>query len=546
MLTRMILSLSAVLVWSATASAATKRYIVTFKNPGTFHEVASSFKGGLNLFSQNEAMAVSRAVQNVEVLDRVEMLVVEADSQGLAQLENLSEIANIEEEQFFPAPSPIGTFSHVPTSLKAFPTNVERPWGIDAVKAPGAWQITKGEGMTVVVIDTGIDEDHPAIASRFLEGRNFLDTNNPNDYSDTVGHGTHVAGTILADGLNHGLVGVAPEAKLKSAKVCGNLGCSTVAIASAVNWAMEQQAQVVNMSLGGPFMTFAEKKAYDAAEAAGTMIVAASGNNGNNKVSFPAAYTTTFAVGAVNPDLTKAQFSQWGPELDVVAPGVDVVSSVPVGSGRTSQVMVDFGKGSEVLKSTSFQGSAVSTVEDMPMAYVGLGKPEDFQGVDLRGKTALILRGEIRFSDKVQNAIRAGAEAVMIFNNEPGLIQGALTDDGSELAIPVVMVEQVPGQRMKDLLAKGSEVTTSMGVVPADYAAFQGTSMASPHVAGVATLVRAANPSLTPAQVRALIKETATPLTPNNENQMGSGMVNAELAVQKARESMQLDRVVGF
>ena len=231
---------------------------------------------------------------------------------------------------------------------------------------------------------------------------------------------------------------------------------------------------------------------------------------------------------------------------DVVAPGVDVVSSVPVGSGRTSQVMVDFGKGSEVLKSTSFQGSAVSTVEDMPMAYVGLGKPEDFQGVDLRGKTALILRGEIRFSDKVQNAIRAGAEAVMIFNNEPGLIQGALTDDGSELAIPVVMVEQVPGQRMKDLLAKGSEVTTSMGVVPADYAAFQGTSMASPHVAGVATLVRAANPSLTPAQVRALIKETATPLTPNNENQMGSGMVNAELAVQKARESMQLDRVVGF
>jgi len=542
----MILSLVAVLGWSLSAQAATKRYMVTFQDEGTFYEVAQSFKGGMNLFSTGVAQAVSQAALDVEVLDQVGMLVVTADSRGIAQLENLSKVAHIEEEQFFPAPTPIGTFSNLaPTAISALPTNIERPWGIDAVKAPAAWNVTEGDDILVVVIDTGLDETHPAIASRFVKGISFLDGAS-SDFSDAVGHGTHVAGTILADGENGGLIGVAPKAKLMAAKVCGSLGCSTVAIASAVNWSVEQGAQVVNMSLGGPFMTFGERKAYDAAEAAGTMIVAASGNDGKGKVSFPAAYTTTFAVGAVNPDLSKAGFSQWGPELDIVAPGVDVLSSVPLGSGRASTVNVDFGSGPEVLKSTSFQGSAVTTVDGLNLVYAGLGKPEDFDGLDLRGKVALISRGEIRFSEKAQNAIRAGAEAIMIFNNEPGLIQGALTEDGSELAIPVVMVEQVPGNKMKELLAQGNELSTSMGVVPADYASFQGTSMATPHVAGVAALVRGANPSLTPAQVRAILKETATSMTPNEENQLGSGLVNADLAVQAARDASFLGRVAGF
>src|SRR5690606_15526684 len=116
-----------------------------------------------------------------------------------AQLENTSGIARIEEEQFFPAPKPIGTFSHhAPQSFRAL-TSMDTPWGIDAVQAPAAWNVTRGNGIKVVVIDTGIDDTHPAIASRFVKGVNYMG-GSLSDYSDEVGHGTHVAGTIVADG----------------------------------------------------------------------------------------------------------------------------------------------------------------------------------------------------------------------------------------------------------------------------------------------------------------------------------------------------------
>lgn len=544
MLTRMILSLLVGLGWTLSAHAASKRYLVTFKSDSTFKEVAQSFKGG-NLLKSQAAMALSKASLNVQVLEKVKMVVVEADSKGIAQLESTSAIAYIEEEQFFPAPAPIGTFSQQPPHSIAAVSQMERPWGIDAVKAPAAWNVTRGKGVKVAVIDTGIDEAHPAVASRFISAANFVG-GSQSDYKDEVGHGTHVAGTVLADGVSGGLVGVAPEASLYAAKVCGSLGCSTVAIASGVNWAVEQGADVINMSLGGPFMTYGERAAYDAAEAAGVIIVAASGNSGTPKVSFPAAYTTTFAVGALNPDLTKADFSQWGPELDIVAPGVDVMSAVPRGSGRASEVEVDFGSGMESLKSTSFQGAAATTLENGSFVYAGLGKSTDFQGLDLEGKVALISRGEITFADKAKNAIDAGATGIVIFNNEPGLIQGALTQDGSELAIPVVMIEQTAGERARDLLATGAAITTNMGIVPSDYASFQGTSMASPHVAGVAALVKGANPMLTPAQIRSILKESAVSLSPNDQNQLGSGLVNAEEAVRRAQEMSVIGRVVGL
>jgi len=545
MLTRMILSTLVGLGWTLSAHATTKRYLVTFKTQTAFHQVAQSFKGGVSVMGSQTAQAIGNAAMDVKVLDKIGMLAITADSANIVQLENSADVARIEEEQFFPAPKPIGTFGDLAPASFRKATQMERPWGIDAVKAPEAWNVTKGQGVKVMVIDTGLDKTHPAIASRFVEGKSFMGGDETN-FADDIGHGTHVSGTILADGANGGLVGVAPEADLYMAKVCGSLGCSTVAISQAVNWAVEKGVQVVNMSLGGPFMTYAEQQAYDAAEAAGVMIVAASGNDGKQKVSYPAAYTSNLAVGAVDSTLTKAEFSNWGPELDVVAPGVEVLSSVPQGTGRTSEVGINFGTGLETLKSTSFQGSAAIKVSGKPLVYAALGKPEDFSGKDLRGKVALIARGELLFADKAKNALAAGAEGIVIFNNAPGLIQGAITADGSELPIPVVMIEQTAGEKARDLLAAGKEVTTDMGVVPSDYASFQGTSMASPHAAGVAALVRGANPALTPAQVREIMKETATALTPNDQNQMGAGLVNAEAAVQRAQETNFLGRVAGF
>jgi subtilisin family serine protease len=403
------------------------------------------------------------------------------------------------------------------------------------VKAPEAWTTTKGETARVMVLDTGLDKEHIAISSRLEKGKNFT-TADVNDISDTVGHGTHVSGTILADGLNGGLTGVAPEAKLLMGKICSEMGCSSVAIASGLDWAVEEKVDVVNMSLGGMFMSNGEAEALQRAEEAGVMVVAASGNGGTGMVSYPAAFNTVLAVGAVDSTLKKADFSQWGPELAIMGPGVDVISSVPRGTGRGATLMVDLqdGKGLSEVKSMPFVGSPVVPSASNEVVYAGLGKPEDFAAINVRGKFALISRGEIAFKDKVANAIQAGAVGAVIYNNAPGLLQGALSEDGSEAAIPAAMIEQTVGEAAKALLDAGQSVTVTMSIDATDYASFQGTSMATPHVAGVAALVRAANKSLTPAQVRELLKNTATPLGPNDNNEYGRGLVNAEAAVAQA------------
>ena len=288
------------------------------------------------------------------------------------------------------------------------------------------------------------------------------------------------------------------------------------------------------MSLGGFFISAGERTALDRAEAAGVLVVAASGNNGSGSVSFPAAYGQVLAIGAVDSNLLKADFSQYGPELDLVAPGVDVISSVPRGTGRGTAVKLDDGKGLTEVLSMGLQGSPLYSAQVKEVVYAGLGKPADFTQ-DVSGKFALISRGEITFKEKVDNAIARGAAGVIIFNNAPGLIQGGLTEDGSEVAIPAVMVEQSAGNAVRDALAAGQKLTASIAVELSDFASFAGTSMASPHVAGVAALVIGANPSLTPAQVREILKGTATPLSPNNRNEFGSGLVNAEAAVARAR-----------
>jgi subtilisin family serine protease len=287
------------------------------------------------------------------------------------------------------------------------------------------------------------------------------------------------------------------------------------------------------MSLGGMLATRAEKLAIEAAEAAGVIVVAASGNDGKKRVSFPAAFPTVLSVGAVDSKSVKADFSNWGPELDVVAPGVGVNSSVPRGTGKETVVKVTTHGQTQLVESTGFAGSPdVEQPLELEVVYCKLGKTEDFNGLNLAGKYALIQRGEISFADKAKNAIAAGARGVIIYNNVPGLIQGAVTQDGSLLVIPVVMIKQDVGEALRDLAKNGARPTVSVQTMKTDYASFDGTSMATPHVSGVAALMKAANPRAFPARVREVIKATATPLSPNDDNQVGHGLVNAQAAVE--------------
>lgn len=526
------------------AHAETVKYLVKFKSPQTFEMVAQNMKAQAFTAQMGQAAPMRLFNSNVavgEALEHVQLLIVESsDPKAIESLKRHPAIEMVEREIMHPAPKIMATFSVSAAKAKRPKTKMDRPWGIDSVKAPGAWTTTKGDTSRVLVLDTGVDNQHPALKNQIEKMKNF--TGGGSDVTDEVGHGTHVSGTILAGSQSNGLVGVAPKAKLLMGKVCTTMGCPSTAIAAGINWAVSEKVDVVNMSLGGMFISSGERAAIQAAEQAGVFIAAASGNDGTNKVSFPAAIDTILAVGATDINNAKAQFSQWGPELDVMGPGVDVISSVPRGTGRGATTQLDTGKGLNLAKSTPFVGSPVRAISG-ELVFAGLGKTTDFAALNLTGKVALISRGEIPFKEKVANALAKGAIAAVIFNNAPGLLQGSLTEDGSEAAIPAIMIEQAIGEEAKMVLSKGQTATVNFAVEATDYASFQGTSMATPHVAGVAALVRSANHNLTPAQVRDILKSTAMALGPNPNNEFGSGLVNAEAAVLKAITSAPLMQV---
>jgi len=538
-----VLALIVSLMTAVVAQADGQRVLVVMKDAKAFKSAHMAYqsKGSYALKGFNVAGAPTGFdkidAQVEDSLGNINTLVISAKSESeIVKLRNNPAVAYVEKEIFHEAPRPVrGWLSSKKRSSKLPKTNT--PWGIMAVKAPQAWKASsQGEGARVLVLDTGMDTQHPALAPNFEKGQDFTGNSSGSDITDDIGHGTHVAGTVAAVLDKDGFTGVAPKAKILAGRVCAANGCSNVAIARGINWGIQEKVDVITMSLGGPWSTPAERIAVSNADKAGITVIAASGNDGSNKVSYPAALSSVIAVGAVDSNLNKADFSQYGPELAIVAPGVAVVSAVPLGSGRESEVVLGGDSQLGKVKSTTFQGAReVLQPEKNQLVHAGLGKAEDFAKAKVSGKYALISRGDITFAEKVQHAIKAGAAGVVIYNNAPGLIQGALTDDGSTLPVPVFMIEQTAGQEVVAQLGEGKVVEATLQTVATDYSAFDGTSMATPHVAGVAALMKAANKSLTGAQVKQILKSTAQQLNgPNTNNELGAGLVDAEAAVQAA------------
>ncbi len=486
------------------------------------------------LGNQRDGSFLTLRSANAKFLDQLQMIIANLTESQIAELKKQEAVIHIEEDQIIPQPH-FRQFRKTQKLQTTRSKNGELTWGIKAIAADKAWGVTKGNGVRVLVLDTGVDATHPDLIQRFEKGQSFMG----GDINDDVGHGTHTSGTVIADGAGSGLMGVAPGARFLMAKVCSGAGCSTSGIIQGVDWGISEKVDVMNLSLGGPFLSFSAQQAYVRAEKAGVVVVAASGNSGTSTVSYPAAVSTVLAVGALNPDLTKAPFSQWGPELDVMAPGVDVLSSLPQGTGREGLVTVDLGQGLEELINTVFQNSSTDMQKVSGLVeHCGLGKPEDFMGKDLSGKIALISRGEITFAEKVANALKVNAAGVLVYNNEPGIIAGGLQNP---VKIPVLMIEQAAGATM----AQTATLSAEIGVVPSDYGSLQGTSMASPHVAGVAALVKSINPAFTALQVRQIINSSTHPLLPNPNNEFGNGVVDAEMAVNAA-VAMSIPMAAGF
>ena len=188
-----------------------------------------------------------------------------------------------------------------------------------------------GAGINVAVLDTGIDCAHEDLAGGCEHGPNFASAGGP---FDGHGHGTHVAGIIGARANGVGTIGVAPEATVYAVKVLADSGSGAWSwVAAGIDWAVNNNMQVISMSLSGTSGSIALADAVAGAQARGVLVVSAAGNSGCcNTVGYPAKYAGSMAVGAVDVNDLIASFSSTGPEVDITAPGVAVRAPVPTGT----------------------------------------------------------------------------------------------------------------------------------------------------------------------------------------------------------------------
>ncbi|MCT2342945.1 S8 family peptidase [Niallia taxi] len=227
--------------------------------------------------------------------------------------------------------------------VKVIPYKVEQvvqmtnevPTGIQQIQAPALWGKSKGKGMKIAILDTGCDTTHPDLQERIIGGYNFTDddNSNPDIYTDYNGHGTHVAGTIAAVENANGVVGAAPESSLLIVKVLNGQGSGQYDwIANGIHYAIEQNVDIISMSLGGPDDVQALHDAVKRAVDNQILVVCAAGNEGDGRdtteeLGYPAAYNEVISVGSVDFTRSSSEFSNSNREVDLAAPGENILST---------------------------------------------------------------------------------------------------------------------------------------------------------------------------------------------------------------------------
>jgi subtilisin family serine protease len=300
-------------------------------------------------------------------------------------------------------------------------------WGLSRLQAEDLWQRSTGAGITVAVLDTGVKGSHPDLSGRVAKGFDAI-TNKPGARSDKNGHGTFIAGIIAGKSNGGGIVGMAPNARILPVKVLdsGGVGDSDD-IAQGIIWAVDNGADVINMSFGADSANRVEAEAIDYARGAGVTLVAAAGNEGIKQVMYPAGYPEVLGVGATDFNNKVASFSNRGPHVDVVAPGQGILSS--------------FAKSPYTWTSgTSMSTAYVSGIAALAMSYSpGAG------------------------GEPLAQQIAASAQDIGPAGVDP--------DSGTGLVDPGALLEQLGAGRApgmpKDIAASGSGDTVSLSFTPA-------------------------------------------------------------------------------
>jgi serine protease len=408
------------------------------------------------------------------------------------------------------------------------------PYGIDMVQARDIWDANRdgridrnaptGAGRTVCIIDTGYFTDHEDLLDIDVGGGYSQTNTDPGLWTyDGHGHGTHVAGTIAAANNTVGVVGVTPGAvSLYIVKIFGDDGLwlrkahSSDLVAAALLCA-NNGANIISMSLSGTLKSGKEERAFNSLYASGVLSIAAASNDGIEEYHYPASYDSVVSVAALDENYMVADFSQYNDQVELAAPGVDVLSTVPfidqtyleVNSIQYTAYSIEFAASGQVSGSLVDGGRCLTTGE-------------------WSGAVVLCERGDISFYEKVMNVQNSGGTAAVIYNNEPGNFYGTLGDGNSSL-IPAVSISQEDGQYLTGYkLGATATINVELIMQASGYEAWSGTSMATPHVSGVAALIWSWNPSLTNVQIREAMQMTALDLgETGRDHYYGFGLVQA-------------------
>jgi subtilisin family serine protease len=405
------------------------------------------------------------------------------------------------------------------------------PYGIDMVQARDVWDVDRdgtvdagaptGASRTLCIIDSGYYQDHEDLPNA---GGGYSQVDD-NWARDGFGHGTHVGGTIAAENNKVGVVGVTPGAvDLYIVKFFGDDGNATYAsnLVDALSRCQANGANVVSMSLGGSRPNTKERTAFTNAYTAGVLSIAAAGNEGTSALSYPASYDSVMSVAAIDSNKVVADFSQFNSAVEIAAPGVAVLSTLPY--LETNSLTVD---GADY---------AVSHIE-----YSGLGTASGAlvdgglctAAGSWSGKVVLCQRGDISFYDKVKNVQSGGGAAAIVYNNEPGGFLGTL-GEGNSTSIIGLSLSQEDGQYLvANKIGKTAAVFSAIEKPGNGYEAWDGTSMATPHVSAVAALVWSWDPTLTNVEIRNALTATAQDLgTSGRDVYYGYGLVQARAALE--------------
>lgn len=400
------------------------------------------------------------------------------------------------------------------------------PYGISMVQAD---QLTAGQRLgdvKVCVIDSGYNVGHPDLPVNLVAGTNNSGTGNW--YQDRCGHGTHVAGTISALNNDRGVVGVLPDGNLPMhiVKVFGDSCAWTYSsdLINALNSCRNAGAKVVSMSLGGgkPIGPW-EERAFNDAYNAGVLSIAAAGNAGNTSLSYPASYNSVVSVGAIDSNKMVADFSQQNSQVELAAPGVAVLSTLPYIETNTLATGTSTYSGGHIAASPRTEGATGVLVDGGRCATTG----------SWGGQVVLCERGDISFKAKIDTVKAGGGVAAVIYNNVSGGFLGTCDDGtGTSCSLPGISLSREDGLTALGSAGTSSTVVSRITYDAEGYEAWNGTSMATPHVSGVAALVWSHNAAWTNAQIRQALQQTAQDLGPaGRDNAYGYGLVQAKAAL---------------